>query len=123
MTTEIHARICELTTKSLSMNINPPKTITLDYLLSKVSAEFEISEATIKGRSRKEKVVLARHIFAFIARVKFGFSLPVIGKFINRDHTSILYFEKTGKDRIWTKDEVWLSWYNKALVVIARELN
>ena len=121
MTTEIHARICELTTKSLSAEIKPIKPITLDYLLSIVSAELSVSEKLIKGESRRPKVVLARHIFCFIARVKFGFKLFEIANFINRAHTSIIYFEKTGKDRIWTKDEVWARWYNRSLAVIAKE--
>lgn len=47
---------------------------------------------TIEGPTRKQHVVVARHIIAFILREYAGMSFPTIGRLLgNRDHTTIIH--------------------------------
>jgi chromosomal replication initiator protein len=60
-------------------------------IVRKVAIEFQTSPATIFGRQRDSATVRARH--TAIARVaeSVNWSLPRIGRFFKRDHTTILH--------------------------------
>ena len=69
--------------------------ITLRKLLLRVSKHTGVSVAKMKGKRRKQKIVDARHLYAYAARrfniiIEDKCSLENIGKEINRDHTTVI---------------------------------
>jgi hypothetical protein len=45
----------------------------------------------LKSRSREQKLVDLRHHAFWILRTRFNWSMPKIGRFFNRDHTTALH--------------------------------
>jgi hypothetical protein len=45
----------------------------------------------LKSRSREQKLVDLRHHACWILRTRFNWSMPKIGRFFNRDHTTALH--------------------------------
>lgn len=60
----------------------------LELLFSIVCKYYNVEEKRAKGLDRKRILVLARHMYVYIARQKTSFSLEVITDLINRDHSS-----------------------------------
>ncbi len=69
----------------LQMNIS----LSLDNIAKAVSEVRGVSIKDLKSKSRKKYISESRHIFCFVAHFA-GYSLGHIGKYVNRDHTSIL---------------------------------
>ncbi|MDD4772101.1 MAG: chromosomal replication initiator protein DnaA [Eubacteriales bacterium] len=67
-----------------------PVSVTVERILDKVSHKYNIPIETIKSRKRTKDVAYARHITIFIIRRLTDMSLPAIGKYMGRDHTTIL---------------------------------
>ena len=64
-------------------------------ILHEVAADYEIKLAELSGRSRKADFVEARKDAAFRLRRR-GLTLREIGKWLNRDHSTITdYLRKT----------------------------
>lgn len=59
-------------------------------ILRMVSRETGISVWRIQGHSREAQVVRARFLYFVLARRFTKSSLPVIGRFVHRDHTCVL---------------------------------
>jgi chromosomal replication initiation ATPase DnaA len=64
-----------------------------EELLAAVCAEHLIPRAELLGRGRRSDIVAARRDFCTRARAE-GASWPVIGAFIDRDHTSVMALVK-----------------------------
>lgn len=67
-----------------------------DIVLSYTSQISRISEATLKGRSRRWATVRWRHIAMTAALRCFEVSLSEVGEWFNRDHSTVIH----GRDRI-----------------------
>ena len=81
------------------------------YLCRKMEA---VSGVMVTHPSRTRDIVMARNIFAFVAR-REGYSQQTIGKFLGRDHSTVAFAEKRMRE-VFTypsiyKDEIKL--YNK----------
>ena len=63
-----------------------------------VAAETTIPMAAIYGPSKLRYVVQARQLVMYLAH-KSGISYPVIGRALNRDHTTIMHGVKAEKIR------------------------
>jgi hypothetical protein len=50
-----------------------------------------VTLAQLKSRSREQKLVDLRHHACWILRTRFNWSMPKIGRFFNRDHTTALH--------------------------------
>jgi len=72
---------------------SPPASLT--QLLRQVAEERGISAADLKGRARAPAIAAARQIFMARAYATGRFSLPQIGRFLKRHHTTILYGVRT----------------------------
>lgn len=70
---------------------------------------YRITPQVFRSRNRRREYVDTRSMFAHIAR-RFNFKFKSIGKYINRDHTSIIHLDKKASDLIET-DPVYLSIY------------
>lgn len=68
------------------------KRIKFNSIIDKTSDFYGIKREDILSKKRKEKIVRARQIIAYILREKFGVSFPTIGKKLGgRDHTTAIH--------------------------------
>jgi chromosomal replication initiator protein len=65
--------------------------IKLDDVVAKVSEFRGLSEVQIRGPIRTRDHVRPRQEFCYLARKVTDFSFPAIGRFISRDHTTVLH--------------------------------
>lgn len=81
-------------------NESPGQQISIDEILRTVSQTFHVNEAEIKGNSRTENIVHARHISMFLAKSLIpSMSLASIARaFGKSDHTTVLHAEKKIRD-------------------------
>lgn len=59
----------------------------MDYCM-----EYKVSMREVLGPSRKHKLVKVRKTIAQDLKKTLGWSNPEIGRFINRDSTTVLYY-------------------------------
>jgi hypothetical protein len=84
--------------------------IPIETLLSLVSEQTGISEEHIKGKTRPLDISTARHVFCWLA-VNYSTESTVsgIGRFLNRDHTTIIHSRRMVEDAIKYSDEIILT--------------
>jgi len=80
--------------------------LTCQNLLSVISFVSGQSEEEILGTNRARNLVLCRHVYYHIAREKMGLKLCQIGKFFDRDHTTIIHGLRKVKDMVSIEDEI-----------------
>jgi chromosomal replication initiator protein len=56
-----------------------------------VADHFNVSVPWIRSPRRQAKVMRPRMIVMYLARIVAGRSYPQIGKYLNRDHTSVIH--------------------------------
>jgi chromosomal replication initiation ATPase DnaA len=91
------------------------KMVTLDEILAEVCAILDVPPSDIKGRSRDESITDARRLFCYVAYKISHKSLKQIGKYLERDHTSILYLRDTAKTFIKSRDDHFMPLWNTYL--------
>lgn len=72
----------------------PPETLL--PILDRYAARARITRADILGRSRTKKIAQARGEVMNELR-DLGYSLPVIGDALDRDHTTVLHWIRKGR--------------------------
>ncbi len=81
--------------------------ITIDMIIQKTAAYFNVKEYDIRGKSRNKNITLARHISIYLASILTSFSLSEIGKSMNgKDHTTIMYSVEKIKSILDVDDSV-----------------
>lgn len=80
--------------KAIAENRNP----IVAEIVSAVSLHSGVSEVAIYGPARHGKVAHARQLVMYVAH-RQGLSLPVIGKALSRDHTTVLHGVRAEKKR------------------------
>ncbi len=71
------------------------KNTTLPHILNVTCKELNVTPEEVRSENRKAEIVHARHIFCYLAATGgYNFTLVNIGKFINRDHASVLHARK-----------------------------
>jgi chromosomal replication initiator protein len=63
----------------------------LSAILKRVAAAFGVSERDVLGPGRTRNVMVPRQVAMYVARAVAGLSLPRIGAFFGRDHTTVLH--------------------------------
>ena len=63
---------------------------TPETIINETARYFQVTPEDVKGLSRQQNIVTARHITAYLIRNLTNLSLPGIGAFLNRDHATIL---------------------------------
>jgi chromosomal replication initiation ATPase DnaA len=96
------------------------KIVSLDRLESEMldAVPFTLDKNPLKVTSRKGEYVDVRCIFCYIACKMLGFSLISVGRYLNKDHTSIIHMNKRAQNLINT-DERFLSLFK----IIYEKLN
>lgn len=86
------------------------KIVSLDRLESEIltAVPFNLNKNPLKDKSRKGEYVDIRCIFCYIACKMLGFSLISVGRYLGKDHTSIIHMNKRAQNLINT-DERFLS--------------
>jgi chromosomal replication initiator protein len=70
-----------------------------EIIISKVAAYYGMSNAEIRGKSRKKELVKARWIAMYYIREQTDFTLKTIGDMFGRDHTTVIH-------ALWTIHEI-----------------
>jgi hypothetical protein len=83
----------------LSMWANVPHE--LAEFVVQTAKHFNIGVKTLRSSSKTDELVKCRQRIAVIAR-KSGYSYPVIGRALNRDHTTICYAVNSAKSSLST---------------------
>lgn len=68
----------------------PPPTIPADKILEAVCATFGETRSDLISPQRRQKLCWARHAFWRLARRHTRMSLPALGRWLNKDHTSVM---------------------------------
>lgn len=63
----------------------------INWIVKVVSDFYGIEIRLIFSKSRRQDIVEARHILAYCLREKYRLSFPILGRILNRDHTSIMH--------------------------------
>lgn len=79
-------------------------------IVHKIVEVTGISIDEITSRSRKSYIVLARMMLMALLRKKMYLSLVTIGKWFNRDHTTVIHAIQTIKDLIDTDENFRCRW-------------
>lgn len=74
--------------------------ITLNQILTEICYEFEYSRIDISSSRKPADLALARQAFCYVAKELTLCSLTQIGKFISRDHTTVLHAIKRAKEQM-----------------------
>lgn len=63
----------------------------LRKIVARTADYFNLLTDELRGKSRGNLIVLQRHICMYVALKITGFSLTRIGRYLRRDHTTVLY--------------------------------
>lgn len=80
-------------------HFNHNSELTPEVIVKKVSIYYKISTKEIMGKTRKKEIVIARHIAIILMDNLLNMSSTEIGKFLNKDHTTILNALKKTKNK------------------------
>ena len=92
----------------LKVDINPAN------LFKAVEKVTGISKEVLCSPARQRPIVEARYIFAYIIRKKTNLSLLEIGNLLNKNHSSIIFYNKQ-MDWFIKSDENLINLYKKTL--------
>ena len=102
---EIDLELTQRIVKKAVRNVNKP--ITIEDVVAKVCAYYNLDERIIQSKTRKKEVVLTRQIAMYLAKKLTDLSTAKIGKMIgNRDHATVLHSYKTIKDCVEVDKEL-----------------
>jgi chromosomal replication initiator protein len=85
--------------------ISTPYSINPEFIIEKVTEYMGINAEDIKGKKRTKDIIMARHISMYLLRDILALNLNLIGKFMDRDHSSVLYSINKIKDLLVTNKE------------------
>lgn len=64
--------------------------VTLKRVVDVVCETYEVDAEDIKSKSLRSNLLEPRHVAMYLSRELTDFSFPVIGRFLKRDHTSVM---------------------------------
>lgn len=65
--------------------------VTLDDVMEIVCSVFGVMAGQIMMKTRKPEIVLPRQVIMYLLRTDLGWSLPKIGKSLERDHSTVIH--------------------------------
>jgi chromosomal replication initiator protein len=79
------------------------KNISIEQIQTTVSEHFGITEEMMRGKTRKQEIVIARQVAMYLCRELTKFALKTIGLYFNgRDHSTVIHAHKSIQDLIKT---------------------
>lgn len=88
------------------------KKLTLDILVDLCCQAVGITREEFFARERKRPNIVARQIFCYHASQTMKLRFVDLGKFMSQDHSTIIHAKDCAIDRIWTKDETFMPYFN-----------
>ena len=85
-----------------ALNAFTSMSVNLSDYIDVCAFAFDVDRDSMFGRVRYHECVLARHAFSKIVRDRTTLTLDAIGKYINRDHSTIKHSYKQAEDLIET---------------------
>ena len=77
-----------------------PISVTIDKILTSVSAHYSLTVEDLKGRKRTSNIASARHVAIYLIKTLTDRSLPAIGRVFGRDHTTMINSIETVEKRM-----------------------
>lgn len=74
-----------------------------DQLAQTICQALRVTIEDLKGRSKAREVYNARCVYSYLARHVMGDTYQVIGRFLNKDHHSVINQIEAMNDMIYTK--------------------
>jgi hypothetical protein len=87
--------------------------LTFDILLDICATVCEVETQKIISRDRSREFVTARQVFCYHAINTMKSRFTEVAKFLDRDHTTIIYSERTAKDRKFIDDKTFVPFFDK----------
>jgi chromosomal replication initiation ATPase DnaA len=87
---ELRARIAALEARSAALPALAPRD-RLSTIVDLVVAEFGVPRDAVLSPTRRADVALARHVAMALAHRCLAYSMPRIGRLMDRDHTAVLH--------------------------------
>lgn len=88
------------------MGFNPP--LTEMELSQYISECFGITIEDLRGKSRESKYIIPRQLFCWYCAKICGYKLIRIGRFLNRDHSTIMHSRDVFEHGIDKNDDLYL---------------
>jgi ATPase involved in DNA replication initiation len=88
---KLNREIAELKAKIIQPIVMPKFDLAMGDVLNIVSRVTQVFQDDIISHKRFRDMVTARALFCYICRVKMHKSLAYIGRFINRDHSTVIH--------------------------------
>jgi chromosomal replication initiator protein len=67
-----------------------PVDVTVDRILGLVARKYNVKREELLGNRRTKEIAFARHVAVYLILAVTEMSLPNVGKYFNRDHTTIM---------------------------------
>ncbi len=86
--------------------ISGAASLTPELVLACVAEQMNIPSESIRGKARSQQVVLARHLTMYLLRELLPVNLSLIGEFMGRDHSSVVYSVNKIKEMMKTNKDI-----------------
>lgn len=86
--------------------INPPPRPTMRQIARRTAERHGVSLDDMMGLSRRPRIAQARQEAMHEIRQATTFSLPQIGRFFNRDHTTVIHGVRAHEQRMIERGEI-----------------
>jgi len=79
---------------------------TPEIIVREVAKYFQVEEPTIVGKNKSKEVALPRQISMYLIRELIQSSFPEIGRYFNRDHSTVMHSVNKIEDEIRVNEEL-----------------
>jgi len=83
-------------------DLNRTKIPTFSIISEQVCKYFGVPFNEVTGKSRKRKIAISRQLICYILMKQKRYSLNYVGKYVNRDHATVIHSVKTIQNLIDT---------------------
>ena len=97
------------------------KKLTLDILIDLCCEATNITRKEFFSRERKRHIIVARQVFCYHASQTMKMRFVDLGKFLSQDHSTIIHAKDSAVDRVWTKDETFMPYFNHVTNILFNE--
>ncbi len=85
---------------------NKPVTETIEKIIEVTARKYDVTVEEILGTKRTKNIKTARNVAMYIAKQILNLSLPQIGKFMNRDHSTVHSNIQTIENQLETDNQL-----------------
>lgn len=92
----------EVSAMETSQMAGTKENLAMQIIRTEVCAKFGIREDMLHGSNRRDEVCIPRQVFFYLARELTSMSLRTAGRFLGKDHATVIYGCRSTTDRIET---------------------